>query len=1137
MNRPKLQERAVAYMKIVQNNIDWEYYFEWLEPLLLGVKERKWQRPCISALTFIDHPEYLDKDEDTFPAVKKIATFIGTGLFREAVLMAGIGCLTGETLVHTEFGTKKLIDVGYGEKVLSYNRKTETFEYAESSGVFDVGRDVVYRATVGSHKIRMTANHPVLKQTDNGAIWTQFRDVKKGDLLAVYEDGELVYKPLKGVCRLTVQTVYDLEVYGNHNFVADGFLVSNSGKSFTSQIMILYETHKLLCMKDPHKFFALAKDKDIAIINMGPSAQQAKSVVFNGLANMMYDSKFFKDYSPEILKTEVRFEKRRILIVSGNSKETTPLGKNVYCALLDEAAFFMDNEKNSVAEAIHGQLDQRITSRFKGHGLIMMISSPRYEGDFIMKRLKDSTAVNDKGERIHKQLYSFVSATWKTQTEYLKPEYQLLENHFWFDQRANKIIPHEDWDKVKEVYGREGISYIVDDLDHTVCRFWQVPGKFEAAFLANPEKAKRDFGAIPSLTIEGFFQNPTVIDEMSNPWHQNPIREDGSYIFPQPFNDLHYIHLDLAMNRNGKGDKAAIAMCHIDRWERDERYGELYPIIYVDLVEQIEAGPTGEIEFADVRQKIYDLQDFGFKIGMVTTDGYQSEDMRQILKSKGIDTEYLSIDRSIEPYQMLKTMINMKRIDIYDYEPLKNELKQLELVKGTKVDHPAHSSKDCISGDTTIKLLNGKDVPIRDLLGKEFYVYSSTKEGEIRIGKAWNVHKVGDKEVMRVWLDNGEYIECTDDHEIMMRDGSFLEAKELKEGDSLMPLYTKSSVGNAKSSLNGYTMFQDNKTMKYKYTHQQVAFDVLGFSYGRSKGERKVVHHVDFDKGNNAPENLQIMGWDEHREYHNKVGSGNLKKLWEDPKFREEAKKRASALGKVTGKVNIVKYNKSPERIAKLKERNSLPENQKKWRDTVQSLWSSAEFRDKFIKARSGSSNCNYLHNITVELIYEACLDPTISSYAKLARKLGCGKNTILRRLKKAGVEPSSFRAKYFDKRGENCHRYKKTITKEWMIKEARKYLSKRAMSKGTGIAEHTLVERERKFGISLYDYFGVKNNHKVVRVEHNVRTTDVYDMTVDTYHNFAIGSGVFVHNCADAVAGAIFMCVKHNTRGFGFAS
>lgn len=998
MNRPKLTEKAVEYAKVVRNNIDWDYYFEWFEPLLVGEKKRKWQRPCVSALTFIDHPDYLNAADKTFPAVKNICTFLTAGAFKEGILMAGIG----------------------------------------------------------------------------------------------------------------------------------------AGKSFTSQIMINYETQKLLCMRDPHDFFRLAKDKDISIINMGPSAQQAKSVVFSGLANMMNDSKFFKTYGPEILKTEIRFPNNRILIVSGNSKETTPLGKNIYCAVLDEAAFFMDNENRSVAEAIHAQLHERISSRFREHGLIMMISSPRYEGDFIMKKLRESKETNERGERIHPEIYSFTAATWKTQTAYQDDEKYLdPEWHFWFDSKTNKIILPEEWEETKRMLCQEGVNYIRDAKQHTDCRFWQIPVTLQPDFLSNPEKAKRDFGAVPSMTMEGFFPNPVVIDEMSNPRHANPIKEDGTYEFPEPYQVPHYIHLDLALNKGGRGDFAGFTMCHIDSWQRDPVNGDLYPMIYVDLVERIGAGPSGEIEFEHIRQKIYDLQDFGFRIAMVTADGYQSTDMKQILKSRGIDTDYLSVDRTLEPYQMLKTMINMKRIDVYEYPTLVKELKELELVKGVKVDHPSSGGKDCIAGDTKIPLLDGQETTIRDLVGQEFYVYASGESGDVHIAKAYNVHKVGDLPVMRIWLDNDEFLECTPDHEIMLRDGSFIEAKDLKEGDSLMPLYRKKSTGNAKHSLNGYEMFQDNATGKYKFTHQQVAKDVFDFEYGRNKEERMVIHHKDFSKLNNNPDNLQIMGWDEHRDYHNRVGTNNLKALWKDPEFRARCAARSSKLGKVTGPINITKYNKSPERIKKLKENGLFSDNGKK---VMKQIWANPVTRASMIASRTGDKNYCARADITMERIVQVASRPEIYSVKLLFSELGlgCGGKTYYRRLRENNIKPKDFSDKYFCKKG--IVNYKSAVTKEKILELAPHHKTIKSLREALGISQNTLKERQKQHGFNVHDYLAIRKNHKVTRVEHNVGVKDVYDMTVDTYHNFAIGPGIFIHNCADSLAGAVYSCIISNQRGFGVA-
>lgn len=78
----------------------------------------------------------------------------------------------------------------------------------------------------------------------------------------------------------------------------------------------------------------------------------------------------------------------------------------------------------------------------------------------------------------------------------------------------------------------------------------------------------------------------------------------------------------------------------------------------------------------------------GYNIKLVTLDGYQSTDLMQILKKKGIRADYLSVDRTIDPYNILKEAFYEKRIDIPFVEELDRELRRLELVKGVKVDHP-----------------------------------------------------------------------------------------------------------------------------------------------------------------------------------------------------------------------------------------------------------------------------------------------------------------------------------------------------------------------------------------------------------------------------------------------------------------
>jgi hypothetical protein len=94
----------------------------------------------------------------------------------------------------------------------------------------------------------------------------------------------------------------------------------------------------------------------------------------------------------------------------------------------------------------------------------------------------------------------------------------------------------------------------------------------------------------------------------------------------------------------------------------------------------------------------------------------------------------------------------------------------------------------CFTGDTKISLLNGVELPIKDLVGlEEFWVYSCTPEGKIVPGRGHTAHKTREKaKIIKITLDNGETIRCTPDHMFMLKNGSYKEAKDLTSKDSLM---------------------------------------------------------------------------------------------------------------------------------------------------------------------------------------------------------------------------------------------------------------------------------------------------------------------------------------------------------------
>ena len=241
---------------------------------------------------------------------------------------------------------------------------------------------------------------------------------------------------------------------------------SGSGKSYLSAGVTLKFLENLLCLKNPHKFYGLGNDKPIAVVNMGTTATQAKNVIFTSMRKLIEGSKFFMEYNPEILTTEIRFAEKNIVLYCGNSQEKMPIGLNIIFGDLDEAAWYLDNEQRSVAQDIYNTMKNRIESRFGKRGFLMVISAPRYVDDFITRHYEKSRNTD--------YIYSSSFKTWE-----VKDRDKMSKETFNFvaskDEKGN---PLEVW---------KGI-----------------PVDFKMSADSNPERFMRDFGARPSLVLEAF---------------------------------------------------------------------------------------------------------------------------------------------------------------------------------------------------------------------------------------------------------------------------------------------------------------------------------------------------------------------------------------------------------------------------------------------------------------------------------------------------------------------------------------------------------------------------------------------------------------------------------------------------------
>lgn len=411
-----------------------------------------------------------------------------------------------------------------------------------------------------------------------------------------------------------------------------------AGKSYAASLAVTYMLHNTLCLKEPQRYYGLGTGSTICFMNMSTNGEQARRVVFGEILQRIQRSPWFERYEPKMMSRELRFPKD-VVVISGNSAETYPLGYNVLGAVIDEASWLLEADGGRVdaAEEIYNALQRRIRSRFLHRGLLVMISSPRHRGDFLERKLEEAKQFN--------QVYALRRATWE-------------------------IKPPETF--CGETFECEGL---------------EIPVEFEPEFARNPLRAMRDLGARPAEAFEPFFGDTTVLERAIDPEMEMATDERGRLRdgWRPEGRQERFIHVDLAL----KKDACGVAMAHLEHAADGSE-----PMAVVDLMMRIEPPADGEIEIARVRELILTLRDRGCRIAQVSFDGYQSADSLQILRKKGLNVELVSVDRKTEAYETLKELLNEERLRWCRYEPVLRECKGLELVDGTKVDHRKGGSKD-----------------------------------------------------------------------------------------------------------------------------------------------------------------------------------------------------------------------------------------------------------------------------------------------------------------------------------------------------------------------------------------------------------------------------------------------------------
>jgi len=439
------------------------------------------------------------------------------------------------------------------------------------------------------------------------------------------------------------------------------------------------------------------------------------------------------------------------------------------------------------------------------------------------------------------------------------------------------------------------------------------------------------------------------------------------------------------------------------------------------------------------------------------------------------------------------------------------------------------SAGGCFSGDTKIALADGRNITFKELVeedkqGKKNYCYTITTDGTIGLAPIQNPRITRkNTEVIKVTLDNGEEIICTPDHLFMLRDGTYKQASDLTTTDSLMPLKKQISRLGKRITIKGYELIFDPKMRRWIFTHLLAdKYNLKCGIYIESNGHR---HHKDFNKLNNNPDNIVKLSKEEHLYYHRQhlqmtlhrpdvkektrklhqtseykekirkimtqpqmkgMLSKRAKKQWENEdykqfmttKFLEFYKKNASyreSSKKILDKAQRGYWSKEEN---KLKQANRVkeffvfhPERKKQLRDIAKTQWNDSKLLD-------------WRKNKTKE---------QWTQEFRLKRKNAYNKTYLQKALKTLKVIQENEGKISFDQ-----------------YNQIRKQTNDKSLIKLETVVQRFFNGDYKELEQAVYNF-----NHKIKKIVNLTEKIDVYDLEVEETHNFALTSGVFVHNSA----------------------
>ena len=460
----------------------------------------------------------------------------------------------------------------------------------------------------------------------------------------------------------------------------------------------------------------------------------------------------------------------------------------------------------------------------------------------------------------------------------------------------------------------------------------------------------------------------------------------------------------------------------------------------------------------------------------------------------------------------------------------------------------------CVTGDTLVYVADGRgNVPIKQLAdeGKDVPVFCLDDRGGLAVRVMRNPRITGrDVDVYEVTLDDGSTIRTTANHKFRLKSGEYGEVKDLQRGDSVQVLTRfeasiKDIFPNANARSQDY-LWINNGQARNVGEHRLIA----AFHHNTNIPRGFVVHHKDRDARNNTPENLEILSKEAHDTLHGDLMRGDNNPMrraaaeWNEEKWESYRQKHSSNnrgeynrnFSGVTDAMLRAHAMQLTERIGRRFSNNDwglyakefrLPQHFSKWRrDHLGGVlglakWAALELGlehteadprvvESYRKYTKFGYDCDIVNgSISIRKNCEVCggaFLTTISGREHGVCGMSCAQKKAWARPEYREHKLTNIRAAHAKFRAELGEAQAK-IYSDLKFKLKRDPMKVEWQSTCEELGVSTEISRTSspfRTYAALQEHAAMYN-HKVVSVKH-CGSADVYNGTVDEFHNFFVG-------------------------------